>query len=58
MTKQDMLNEIQVVKSKLMNTNIGQIERSNLLIALIALYDSVIAFDNNNVIVVDFKKVA
>ena len=42
MSKLEMKQEIALIKQKLLNTDLGQIERNNLLIALIALYESAI----------------
>ena len=42
MSKLEMLHEIAAIKQKLLNNNIGLVERNNLLIALIALYESAV----------------
>ncbi len=39
MSKTEIKQEIALVKQKLMNDNLGNIERSELMIALIALYE-------------------
>jgi hypothetical protein len=42
MSKQDMIREINLIKMKLMNERLGTLERSELMVALIALYESAI----------------
>lgn len=40
MSKLEIVQEIALIKQKLMNTEVGSIERNNLVVALIALYES------------------
>ena len=40
MSKIEVKNEIAMIKMKLLNSNITQCEYNNLLVALIALYES------------------
>lgn len=42
MSKLEIKQEIAAIKRKLLNPEIGQLERGDLLIALIALYESAI----------------
>lgn len=42
MSKLEIRQEIAAIKQKLLNPEIGQLERGDLLIALIALYESAI----------------
>ncbi len=42
MSKLEIKQEIAAIKRKLLSPKLGQIERNNLLIALIALYESAI----------------
>ena len=40
MSKQEAINEINVLKQKMLNENLSQIEYNRCLVALIALYES------------------
>ena len=42
MSSFEIINEIALVKQKLMNSDLGVIERNELMVALIALYESAI----------------
>jgi hypothetical protein len=40
MSKLEIKQEIAIVKQKLLNSDIGQIERTDLMVCLLALYES------------------